>query len=103
MQAAGEHLIVRIPPKRKATDTGLVVEQIDQPRMYGRVESMGLDAAAHLDNIVGQYVVFDTTGIAPIALDPTVPQNQIVTVAMNYTNVFAVCRPEEIEKANLPT
>lgn len=101
MQAVGEHLIVRIPPKKQVTDSGIHIGTIDQRRMYGRVVSVGHLAKQFLGDVDdGMYVVFDFQGVNPLNVDPT--DSKPLLLAMNYSNVYATMSAQEITDLGVP-
>lgn len=101
MQAVGEHLIVRIPPKKQVTDSGIIVGTIDQRRMYGRILSIGHTAKQFLGEVSdGTYVVFDFQGVSPLNVDPT--DSKPLLLAMNYSNVYATMTEQEVTDLGVP-
>lgn len=101
MQAVGEHLIVRIPPKKQVTDSGIIVGVIDQRRMYGRIVSIGHTAKPFLGPVEdGTHVVFDPQGVSPLNVDPT--DSTPVLLAMNYSNVYATMTEQELAELGVP-
>ena len=106
MNALGEHVIVKLPPKREKTAGGVHVGVTDQKKMVGRIVSVGAQAeiglkgtAYKLESLPGSYVVFDENGSFPIELDPTKAPD---LVAMNYSACVAVLTPEEAEDLGIP-
>jgi len=100
MHAAGEQVIVKIPPKKDRTSQGIVVEQIDQRRSYGRLMSVGHKAQEELGlkgswNDEVHYVVFDHMDVAPIQIDPA-KGGEPDTLAVHYSGIFCFLNPKEV-------
>lgn len=94
MRAVGQHLIVKIPPKKDRTDGGLVVTQVDQRQMHGLVQSMGVEALEKIGDVQGKYMVFDPSGAIPIEVDST--GKHLRVAALDYSMCLAVMTREEV-------
>jgi co-chaperonin GroES (HSP10) len=103
MQAAGEYLLLKLPPPKIKSDGGLELPQDSKQKFYyGRVLSMGTDAGAKLemDNIaVGEHVLFDLDGSVTVHLDPMKGDSVIV---VHQTQVYAMVSEEELAQKKLP-
>jgi co-chaperonin GroES (HSP10) len=95
-QAVGEHILVILPNRKKATDGGIILpDAIGQKFCYGRV----LSAGEEVDVTAGAYVIFDHRGHAEINLDPIKDDG---VVCIHKTMVYAVISRSELEERNLP-
>lgn len=100
MQAQGEHLLVRLPSKRKATEGGLLLpDNFGQLQAYGRVLSAGQKVADFIDVQEGDIVCFDAMGKRDVELDPS--RDSDLTV-LHATQVFFKLAEQQLDARKLP-
>jgi hypothetical protein len=79
MKAAGEHLILKVPPKRETTDGGIIIKHTDQRRMYGKIRSIGKIAVDFLGlDDADEYALFDPISVTWIEGNAAEPDECVV-------------------------
>lgn len=103
MQAAGDHLILRVPTKIQRTEGGIVLETVDQHWSYGRILSIAPAARLALGEYTDQFThaVFDPSGTYVLALDPLKSDNTVLR-AMSCSNIFALLTDADLQELGLP-
>lgn len=108
MQAQGEHLLVRLPNKQKATEGGLLLpDNFGQVQAYGRIVSMGdkvLDLLGDADRegpapAPGVLVCFDAMGARDVELDSLKDSELRV---LHASQVFFTMVDKQLEARKLP-
>lgn len=99
LQAHGEHLIVQLPPRKEASDAGIVLPgDLDVKYSYGRVLSVGhkIDPTTVQ---AGDIAVFDHMGARELELDPIRDQGVLV---IHESMLFGVTDDEYLRDAKVP-
>lgn len=114
MQAQGEHLLVRLPSKKAASESGILLpDNFGQIYAYGRVVSMG---AKVLDRIgvpspenpypnekhgvhEGGIICFDSMGRREVELDPLKDSDLVM---IHASQVYFTMVEAQLEKRKLP-
>lgn len=101
MQAQGEHVIIRKPNKKKATDAGLVLpDTMNQKLSYGRVVSVGPGVEAMGVSIVkGDIVAYHPQGVEDLSFGALADIDMVIGHA---THVFCTMSTEELDERKLP-
>lgn len=100
MQAQGEHLLVRLPNKKKSTEGGLLLpDNFGQIQAYGRVVSAGAKVNEFVRVAEGDIVCFDAMGKRDVELDAT--KDSDLTV-LHATQVFFTLAEEQLVARKLP-
>jgi len=103
MEAQGEHVLIRKPDPKKATEGGIALpDVIDQVYSYGRVMSVGSKVAAFgVDVAAGEYVVFEASASTALELDPHKDKDANL-VSTHAAAIYCKISKEELEARKLP-
>lgn len=100
MEAKGEHLLIKKPNQKKASEGGILMpDNYDRTVSYGRVMSSGDQAIDEVGNLTGRCVAFDPAGVRELELDALKDADVVV---VHYSQVFCTIEDADLEMRKLP-